>query len=297
MSIDAPLVVLAGVVWTCAIFYMFYALKIYRKRRNWINFLILRNSIGMVVCQAINFFGMCLNLFDSVLALKICGTLSLPGSAFQLFLSLYRFHIFGAQLPLWIDRSLKVRIIAPAVVSVCILCSLPLMIYFWGNDKLSRSKVLFNVAIATFFIWFFLWAVVDNVISIWSLKLIVGIKKGLGMNELTKDQTKFQRICIAALTIMILSDFISFPELFSTLPLALESQSLKSPELVRHLSAATSWILLHLIISYGYMYAIFKLISSNRTLNLPLDQEVVSGNMQTSGTKTIESVPISTSNR
>jgi hypothetical protein len=281
---NAPEVVtVAVVVLLSCIASLVRGIQVYRDRKSWVNFLILRNASGNLIAQTINVFGMSLGLFDGVLAMRIFYVMGYIGMCFHFLLSVYRFQIFGTLLPNFIRNYLKVKVFAPVIVIFCLLCWIPMTIHVTSDLEFAQSNWFFVWTISMFFAWMLIWIIVDNTITIWSLKMVIEIKQSVG--KFSKRQDFYRKVCLGSLGILVASDIIAWPEMITWGIQSYQAGSLTASQLRRIVSLSGSLLVFHISISFVYMHYIFKLIASRSAKkalepNIELDKH--SGRSKTS---------------
>jgi hypothetical protein len=263
---DAPEVVaVAIIVWISCIASLVRGVKVYRERKSWVNFLILRNSSGNLGGQTINLFGMSLGLFDGILAMRIFYVIGFIGMLFHFLLSVYRFQIFGTLLPSFIQDYLKVKNFAPVLVTFWLSCWIPITIHV--TLEFARSDWFVVWTISMFLAWMLMWIIVDNVITIWSLTMVINIKKSVG--KLSKDQEFCKKVCLICLGILLASDIFVWPEMIIGVVQSYQARTVFAPGLRRITSLSGSFLVFHISISFVYMHYIYKLIASKSTWQAP----------------------------
>lgn len=259
---DSPEVVVASFVWICCLVSLINGIRIYKEKKSWANNIILGSVCGHCFAQSINLFGISLGVFDGVLGMKIFYVIGYMGMCLHLLMSLHRFQIFGAMLPFWVQNSLRLKNYGPAIGIFAILCWVPMTIHVTSSEPFSQSRPFFIWTMVMFFSWMLLWIVIDNVVTVWSLKLVITVKKGVGHQKLTSDQERSRNICLILLMILLICDLIAWPEMTFWAVLSFQAGFLTASSLRRIVSLSGSLLVFHMLISYAYMHYIFRLILS-----------------------------------
>eukprot|EP00475_Leptophrys_vorax_P009518 TRINITY_DN1630_c0_g1_i1.p1 TRINITY_DN1630_c0_g1~~TRINITY_DN1630_c0_g1_i1.p1 ORF type:complete len:345 (-),score=90.44 TRINITY_DN1630_c0_g1_i1:35-1069(-) len=256
---------------------LYEGIRMYRQRRSWINFIILRNASGATFAMILILFGISLDVLNPLspqLVMKIFYCIGFIGAYFHLMVSFYRFKIFECLYPSgpakWIiSIPNKPFFIAFGLLTLATFSVMILHVTSGG---------FFALTTAFFFIFHFCWVITDNTITILSIQMCLelkGVRKSLGptkagevsvrTNKLNEKQVKYLKICMTLLVVMLLSDLITLPELFLWEISASKSGSFIGNDIRGIVCVTSCSLVFHIAITFIYMHYLLRLMLCKNT--------------------------------